>query len=72
MGILNENYVIKILVVAPTKDMCAGIDWDAEPRLGVRPDAELARELGVSTNSVFCARRNRGIPPPPRRIREVP
>lgn len=39
-----------------------GIDWDAQP-LGRVPDVDLARQLGVSANSVGGARRRRGIPP---------
>ena len=44
----------------------AGIDWDREPRLGVMPDAALARALGVSDTAVSSARRVRGIPRAPR------
>ena len=37
------------------------IEWDAQP-LGQMPDAELARQLGVSRYTVAYARRARGIP----------
>lgn len=42
-----------------------GIDWNSESRLGVMNDTELALELGVTRQSVGCARRHRGIPPAP-------
>jgi hypothetical protein len=37
------------------------INWEEQP-LGEVTDAELAKELGVSVKSVFCARKKRGIP----------
>ena len=37
------------------------IDWDSQP-LGDVTDAELAEELGVAVQSVFRARKKRGIP----------
>lgn len=40
----------------------AGIDWNAETRLGQVRDSELARELGVSPGAVHQARQARGIP----------
>lgn len=43
----------------------AGIAWDRVD-LGTRPDAEVARELGVVTSAVGQARRARGIPACPR------
>jgi hypothetical protein len=38
------------------------IDWDDEP-LGDITDAEIAKELGVTVQSVLRARKKRGIPP---------
>lgn len=40
----------------------AGINWNAETRLGQVKDSELARELGVSPGAVHQARQARGIP----------
>lgn len=40
------------------------IDWDAEPRLGVLPDVELAAIYGVSKSNVAAVRAFRGIPSP--------
>ncbi len=44
---------------APHKKV--GIDWSTETRLGELPDAELARLLGVAQQTVFRARKRRGI-----------
>jgi hypothetical protein len=38
------------------------IDWDAQP-LGEVPDRVLAERLGVSINTVWRRRNQRGIPP---------
>lgn len=40
-----------------------GIDWDAEPLLGVISDRELARRKGCHHTNVKAAREHRGIPP---------
>jgi excisionase family DNA binding protein len=40
----------------------AGIDWSKEPMLGKVPDAELAKVLGVSRQSVSQGRAKIGIP----------
>lgn len=47
----------------------AGIDWDAEPRLGVLSDRRLARVLGVSQPTVSAARKARGLAAPHARPR---
>lgn len=40
-----------------------GIDWDAEPRLGILSDRALAAERGCHYSTVRNARVARGIPP---------
>lgn len=40
-----------------------GIDWDAEPRLGILSDRALADELGCHYTTVRGARQRRSIPP---------
>jgi len=49
-----------------------GVDWDAQP-LGEVPDAELAKELGVSKSAVLKARQQRGSKGtrPPRKKSEI-
>lgn len=42
-----------------------GIDWAAVP-LGVVPDREIARRLGVTQQTVWKLRTQRGIPPAPK------
>lgn len=44
----------------------AGIDWSADPRLGVWFDVDLAHALGVTRLSVNSARRKLGISAAPR------
>lgn len=39
-----------------------GVNWDAEPRLGKVPDSVLATQYGVVAQTVFNARKKRGIP----------
>lgn len=43
------------------------IDWSSVD-LGKRPDAEIARELGLSRSTVIAARTKRGIPACPGRV----
>lgn len=43
--------------------VATGINWDAEKRLGQMSDVALALLLGVSDQSVYAARKARGIPP---------
>lgn len=40
-----------------------GIDWDAEPRLGILSDRAIAAERGCHYSTVRNARVARGIPP---------
>lgn len=56
-----EAAVAALPARSTARSTARGIDWDAQP-LGVEPDPVIAERLGVSRQSVYMARRARGIP----------